>query len=246
MAPCPAAGRNSSSGSTAVARLGEAEPIQPGERQQRARAFPFGELAQTRLHVAAQQGDLKVRADALQHRAAAQGGGPHAGPVRQVARGGGDGRDPRVAHVLARQKARHRDRVRQERREVLGRMHGDVDAAHHQGGVELLGEQPLAAGLAQRTVEDRVAARLDDVDLDGAHVQRVRSQQAIAKLMSLRKRERAAARADAERGGKRHGHRPVSSRADQASTSGSLVPRFSNCHPPSRRPRQSRRDSAST
>jgi hypothetical protein len=47
-------------------------------------------------------------------------------------------------------------------------MHGEVDRAGRQGNIELLGEEALAAGLAERAVRDQIPAGLDDVDLDVA------------------------------------------------------------------------------
>jgi hypothetical protein len=46
-------------------------------------------------------------------------------------------------------------------------VHRDVDAAVQQGVVDLLCEQPLAADVGQRLVEDLVAGGLDDDNLKG-------------------------------------------------------------------------------
>lgn len=47
-------------------------------------------------------------------------------------------------------------------------VHGNVDAAVQQSIVDLLGEQTLATNVSQRLVQDLVASRLDDANLQGA------------------------------------------------------------------------------
>ena len=78
-------------------------------------------------------------------------------------------------------------------------MDGEIDAAHHQGRVEFLGEQPLAASLGQGTVDDCIARHLDDVDLDIGLAQPVRRAQQVTGLVRLGQRQRTAAGADTER-----------------------------------------------
>lgn len=51
---------------------------------------------------------------------------------------------------------------------------GDVDAAVQQRLVDLFGEQPLAANVRQRLVQDLVAGGLDDADLQGAVLRQLR------------------------------------------------------------------------
>ncbi len=75
-------------------------------------------------------------------------------------------------------------------------MDGDVDGIVELGGVQLLREQALAAGFAQRPVGDGVAGRLDDDDLDRVLVHAVRGRQPAAGLARLGERQRAAARAE--------------------------------------------------
>jgi len=52
-------------------------------------------------------------------------------------------RNPRVAHIFTRQIAGDFDRLRQDRRQILRRVHGGVDVALQQGMVKLLGKKPL-------------------------------------------------------------------------------------------------------
>ena len=176
-------------------RVGEAEALQPGEREQRRIDRAGVELGETRLHVAAQKGDREVRPQPLDERGAAQRGGADDRARRQVARMGGAPADPHVAHVLARQIAGERDRVRQHRRQILGRMDGEIDRAVDQRGVELLGEQALAAGLPQSPVLDRIARGANDDDRRRGTAGRMGGEQ-TGDGLRLRQRERAAARAD--------------------------------------------------
>ena len=69
--------------------------------------------------------------------------------------------------------------------------------------LDLLGEQPLAAGLAQRAILDAVARGADRDDLDSLLAPAMRGGQRRAHQARLRERERTAARADANR--LRHG-----------------------------------------
>ena len=79
-------------------------------------------------------------------------------------------------------------------------MDGDVDLARQQGLLDLLGEQALAADLAQRAILHLVAGGLDDANLDaaGRGQMRMGGDQARARLVRLGEGERRAARADAQ------------------------------------------------
>jgi hypothetical protein len=75
-------------------------------------------------------------------------------------------------------------------------MHRDVDLARREGDVELLGEKPLAAGLAERAVGDEIAARLDDDGLDPATGRAMRGGEPGRDLARLGQREGTSARAE--------------------------------------------------
>ena len=79
---------------------------------------------------------------------------------------------------------------------------GKVDPAVEQGLLDLLGEEALAAGVGERPVLDHVTGGADGLDLDRVGRPAVRGGEAVAHRARLRQRERAAARADAEDGGR--------------------------------------------
>ena len=109
---------------------------------------------------------LQVRPALQQLRLAAQRRGADDAALRQLGKRSAPARDQRVARILARQRRGEDDRLRQPRRQVLDRMHRQIDPPVQQRLVDLLGEQALAADLGQRPVEDPVAGGLDDDHLD--------------------------------------------------------------------------------
>ena len=82
--------------------------------------------------------------------------------------------------------------------QVLHGMHGDIDPLTEQGLVDLLGEQPLAAEVAQRLVADAVAGGGDRLKRDGVLTKAMRSDQQSAHMVRLPQSERASARPDEE------------------------------------------------
>lgn len=78
-------------------------------------------------------------------------------------------------------------------------MNRDVDPAIEQGLLDFLGEEPLAADFRQGPVLDPVAGGLDDNDLERVFGKRMGRHQPVAGFMSLRQRQLAASRADAQR-----------------------------------------------
>jgi len=102
-------------------------------------------------------------------------------------------RNPRVAHIRAGKTTGDLYSRSENRRQILRRMHGHFDIALQQGKVELLGEKPLAAGFAQRQVNNGVAAGFYGDDLDGVR-RAVRRTEAILQLARLGERQGAAPR----------------------------------------------------
>jgi hypothetical protein len=82
-------------------------------------------------------------------------------------------------------------------------MHGEVDGAGEERLLDLFGEQALAADLGERPIADQVAGGADDLDRDPLGAEPVGGGEPRAHLMRLGERERAAARADAQDGGRR-------------------------------------------
>ena len=77
-------------------------------------------------------------------------------------------------------------------------MNGEIDGARYQRLLDLLGEEALAAFLAERAIDDPVARRLDDDELAGAFGQLVGLGELGHHLARLRQRQRRAARADTD------------------------------------------------
>ena len=107
-------------------------------------------------------------------------------------------RDERIADIGAWQRRGDGDAVGEPRRQVLGGVDGEIDLFPDQRLVDLLAEQALAAGLGERPVGDAVAGRADGHNDHVLGRQRKRREQAPLDFFSLRQRQRAAARSDAE------------------------------------------------
>src|ERR1051325_5384310 len=78
-------------------------------------------------------------------------------------------------------------------------MDGEIDGAAEQGFVDLLGEQPLAAEIAQRLVADAVARGGDDAEGDGVGGEIMRIGQKRPHVLGLPKGKRASPCADEQR-----------------------------------------------
>jgi hypothetical protein len=75
-------------------------------------------------------------------------------------------------------------------------MDGDVDLAIEHGRVNFLGEQPLSAGLRERTILDHVARSADDDDLEPGFVASIGDREQPSELVRLGEGERRPARAN--------------------------------------------------
>ena len=172
------------------------EPLQPGDGEQGRLDLAALDFRQPRADVAAQQRELEVRPQPPDHRLAPQRGGADARAARQPRDARRQAADEGVADVLSRQVAGDDEAVRQECRQVLRGMHREIDRALGEREIELLREQPLAAGLRQRPVLDRVAGGLDDAERQLRLIEAERRREPVLRLARLGERERAAARAD--------------------------------------------------
>ena len=99
-----------------------------------------------------------------------------------------------VARVGALRDGRDGESLGNLRRHILQAVHGEVDLAREHRLLELLGEEPLAADLRERRVEDLVALRRHETFLDGELG--VRLAQARRDVVRLPERELTAPRAD--------------------------------------------------
>jgi hypothetical protein len=75
-------------------------------------------------------------------------------------------------------------------------MDGEVDGAFEKRDVELLRKKPLATRFRERPILDGVARGLDDLQGQVLHVPAMGGHQPVLRLMGLRQRQGAAARAD--------------------------------------------------
>ena len=125
-----------------------------------------GTFAEAGGDVAAQLDEVQVGPDRGQLGPPAHGARGHGRARRQV------GRAVRPISASAasrrRRKAPIAQRVVGDRREVLGRVHGDVGPAVEHGLLDLLDEDALAADGVQRDVLAAVTGRLDEHQLDVA------------------------------------------------------------------------------
>ena len=77
-------------------------------------------------------------------------------------------------------------------------MHGEIDSAGKQCFFDLLGEQPLAAGLGEWPVLDRIAGGADDLDFDVSGIEAAGGGEPALHLARLHQRKRRTARSDAQ------------------------------------------------
>ena len=124
--------------------------------------------------------------------------------MRQALESAGEGRNERVAHVLAGENSGDRYPGWRQRRQVLGRVNRRVNCADKERGVDFFGEQALAARLGERSVLDNVAAGADDLKRDPLNLPALRLGQEAARLIRLRQRQGRSARAEGEEGGGAH------------------------------------------
>ena len=182
-------------------RHAQAEPLEPGQREQgrldlAGLALGAAACRHCRAAVTISRSGRRCSSCALP----AQRGGADDRTLRQVGDASDVARDQHVARILARQERGDHQPGRQRRRHVLHAVHGDIDAPRQQRLLDLLDEQALAAGFGQRPVLDRVAGGPDHHDLDriGRGERRHGRGERVAHQAGLGQRQLAAARAEAE------------------------------------------------
>src|SRR5208337_985192 len=179
----------------------EPKAFQASKCQQSTGYFALGNLGETCFDIAAQEADLQIRPQPLDHGAPPKRGGADHASWSKPERMRSVRRNPRVAHIFTRQITSDFDCLRQDRRQILCRVHGGVDIALQQGKVKLLGKKPLAAGFAQRHVKNQVAAGFDRDDLDSVRIEAMRRCEAAHEFARLGERQGAATRPKPERQG---------------------------------------------
>ena len=137
---------------------GQPKPGQSCQRQESGVYGAFFQFAQPRLDAAAQDNDFQVGPKMQRLGLAAQAGGADHGALRQIPQRFGLVGNESVAGVFTMRHRRQHNAIGQPRRQVLHRMHRRVDAPVQQGFIQLLGEEPFAAGILQPLVLEPVAA----------------------------------------------------------------------------------------
>ena len=191
----PARPRAETPADPAERACGQPEPLQPGERQQRRVDLAASSL---RSRVSTLPRSTTVERSGRNRFTIADGAATPCRPPHHAA--------TREARRLAARRHRARPRAAGRRRASTRRAAGSAcpspnaprcRSAEQQRLLDLLGEQSLAPGLAQRPVLDTVAGGADRLDLDRRHRSTLRRRERGTDQMRLRQRERAAARADA-------------------------------------------------
>ena len=172
---------------------------QTGHRQHRRIGHPVGKLAQPRFDIAAKGHNRHIRTLGQNLRPAPERRRADDGILWQFGKARALGGNKRIARVFAFQNAVDDEPVGQQRRHVLHRMHGQIDAARVQRLFQLECKKPLAADFRQVAHLLNVALRLEGDDLAG-HV-RLKPQHAthmVSHHMRLNKGEFRPACTDAE------------------------------------------------
>lgn len=174
----------------------KAKPPQAGKSQKRGIDLAFVEFGQAGLDIAAQQRDVQIRPQPLDHGAA-----PQRGRADRTASWEPEGmhrmrRNPGVAHIFAREIAGDDNFLRKDRWEILGGMDRQLNIALHQGEIQLLSEESLAANFAQGHVGDDIAAGFYDGDFNKFWRAAMCGREASLQLARLSQREGTTARAE--------------------------------------------------
>ncbi len=186
--------------------LRHAESVKAGGGEDRGVYVSVVDLLEPRRHVAAQFDDLEIVASREQLRASPQARRSDARTRRQIVeRINADDRahDERVARVLSRQERDDFEAGRTVRREILERVHAELNLALREIHLELSREEPFATDGRERLVEMLVARGAVGLEL-ARHTARL---ERLLHLARLPQRELGGARRDDERsaGAVRHG-----------------------------------------
>ena len=155
-------------------------------------------LANARIDVAANVGGAQVRVGVQQLCGAAPAARADDGAGRQRCQRPAAAADHDIVYVGAHRNGADHDARRQFGRQILEAMHGQIDGATVQRGLQFGGEETFAADQWQRLVEDAVALRVQHFHLDNNS--RPRGAQLCGDVIRLPACQRRPARAEAQRG----------------------------------------------
>ncbi len=151
-------------GGNAVRHL---QPFQAGGGEDDGVVFTGVQLGETGVDVAAQVANDQIRACCAQLALATQAGGADHGALRQLVNGGEAVGDEGIARIFALADGVQAEPLGELHRYVFHGVHGDVGPSLQHGRFQLLDEQPLAADLGERGIQDLVtlSAHGDQLDL---------------------------------------------------------------------------------
>ncbi len=178
----------------------QAEAFQSSQSQKRCIAIAAFQFGKPCLDIAAQKIDAQIGTQFFHHRLAAQRGRADQRARRKCHEAFGARRDEDIAHILAREEAGNIQPIRQNGRQIFGRMDRNIDFAGELGEIDFLGEQTFAAGLGKSAVENLVTHHLDDDDFDSLSVNAMCLCQKAPGLVSLSQGQRAPACANFQPG----------------------------------------------
>ena len=179
-----------------LGRLGHGEAVQSGHGEQGCVDLAGFELPEPGLHIAANQHDVQIGAPHEKLGLAAQRGAADDRPSAELVDGARVPGDQRIARVFAGQLADDGQAVGQPGRHVLHGMDRHVDGAALEGGLDFLGEHPLAADFGQRSVAHPIAGGDDDLDGEPLGDMGMGGGEGVFHGFRLDQGERRAARAD--------------------------------------------------
>ena len=181
-------------------KLSLAEPFEAAQREHQRIDLTGVQLADPRVHIAADRNDRQIRSLPQQLGLAPQGSRPDPRTLWQSREVRRLRRQKRVARVVACQHTRNRQPLREPSLQILQGMHRQINLPGDQRLLDLLDEQALAADLGEQPVLHPVAGRADRHDLDRSRRGEFGASrnQSIADEGGLAQRHRAAAGPDAE------------------------------------------------
>lgn len=142
------------------------QPFQAGGGEDDGVVFTGVQLGETGVDVAAQVADHQIRACRAQLALATQAGGADYGSLRQLINLAEAVGNKGIARIFALADGVQAEPLGELHRHVFHGVHGDVGPSLQHGGFQLLDEQPLAAHLGERGIQDLVTLSAHGHQLD--------------------------------------------------------------------------------